>query len=58
MKPERLMVTVSKPRWGWRGKPGTTSPWYIDQPSRAEKSCPICRPASDAAGAMRASPLG
>ena len=52
------MVTVSNPRCGCEGKPGTVSPWYMLQPSLREKSCPMSRPASEAAGAMRASPRG
>ena len=48
------MVTVSKPRCGCCGKPGTTSPWYMRQPSLPAKSCPMSRPASDAS---RAEPL-
>ena len=39
MKPRRTMVTVSKPRCGCCGKPGTTSPWYMRQPSLPSKSC-------------------
>jgi hypothetical protein len=44
MRPERTKVTVSKPRWGWAGQPGTTVPWYIDQPSLPLKSLPMLRP--------------
>ena len=50
MSPRRTMVTVSKPRCGCCGKPGTTSPWYMRQPSLPAKSWPMSRPASDAAG--------
>ena len=49
-QPLRTSVTVSKPRCGCCGKPGTSSPWYIRQPSRGSKSDPISRPASDSAG--------
>ncbi len=58
MKPRRMKVTVSKPRWGWAGKPGMVSPWYIRQPSRPSKSIPRFRPASDAAGPRSAFPAG
>ena len=43
-------MTVSKPRCGCCGKPGTTRPWYMRQPSLPAKSWPRSRPASDAAG--------
>ena len=58
MKPCRTIVTVSKPRCGCCGKPGTTSPWYIRQPSRPSKSWPMVRPASDASGPIRSLPRG
>jgi len=38
IRPLRTMVTVSKPRCGWGGKPGTVSPWYMLQPSLRLKS--------------------
>jgi hypothetical protein len=50
MKPRRTNVTVSKPRCGCCGKPGTVVPWYMRQPSMPAKSMPISRPASDASG--------
>src|SRR5699024_4624514 len=50
--PSRTTVTVSNPRCGCWGNPGTVVPWYMDQPSRPEKSWPICRPSSEAAGRM------
>ena len=52
MKPWRTNVTVSKPRCGCCGKPGTMLPWYIRQPSAPAKSMPRSRAASDAAGPM------
>ena len=58
MRPRRTMVTVSKPRWGCCGKPGTTEPWYMRHPSFPAKSCPRLRPASDAAGPSRSLPAG
>ena len=44
MSPRRTIVTVSKPRCGCCGKPGTTSPWYMRQPSLPSKSWPRLRP--------------
>jgi hypothetical protein len=58
IRPRRTKVTVSKPRCGCAGKPGTSRPWYIRQPSRGSKSMPSCRPASDAAGPSLAFPAG
>jgi hypothetical protein len=58
MNPRRAIVTVSKPRCGWAGKPGTSSPWYMLQPSLRLKSAPRSRPANDATGAIRSSPRG
>ena len=59
MRPRRTIVTVSKPRCGCEGKPGTVSPWYMLQPSLPAKSWPICRPASKAgSGASCALPAG
>ena len=46
--PLRTRVMVSKPRCGCTGKPGTSWPWYMLQPSWALKSLPILRPASKA----------
>ncbi|MNT11119.1 hypothetical protein D3C72_1459830 [compost metagenome] len=57
-RPLRTMVTVSKPRCGCEGKPGTVSPWYMLQPSLRLKSWPIWRPASEASGPMRPLPFG
>ncbi|ODQ96856.1 hypothetical protein BFG51_12190 [Dietzia alimentaria] len=50
--PSSTTVTVSNPRCGCWGKPGTVWPWYIDHPSLPEKSCPRDRPAREAAGRM------
>ena len=50
IRPLRTMVTVSKPRCGCAGKPGTESPWYMLQPSLRLKSWPIARPASEVEG--------
>ncbi len=58
MSPRRTTVTVSKPRCGCCGKPGTRSPWYMFQPSLPAKSCPMARPASDAAGPNASLPSG
>jgi len=58
VRPLRTMVTVSKPRCGCDGKPGTVSPWYMLQPSLRPKSWPIARPASEASGPKRPLPLG
>jgi hypothetical protein len=58
MIPLRTKVTVSKPRWGWFGKPGTTLPWYMLKPSRPEKSWPMSRSPRGTAGARRSSPAG
>ena len=58
MSPLRTSVTVSKPRCGWPGKPGTVSPWYMLQPSLRLKSLPIWRPSSGTAGAKAPSPAG
>src|SRR5262249_46940276 len=44
------MGQVSKPRCGCAGKPGTTMPWYMLQPSFRLKSWPSSRPASEASG--------
>lgn len=50
---------VSNPRWGWDGKPGIVSPWYMLHPSRKLKSLPIRRCCSNSlAGAIFAFPLG
>ena len=46
IRPLRTSVTVSKPRCGCAGKPGTASPWYMLQPSWRLKSLPIWRPPS------------
>ena len=59
MRPLRTMVTVSNPRCGCDGKPGTVSPWYMLQPSLPAKSWPMLRPASSAGlGAICALPAG
>jgi hypothetical protein len=58
IRPLRTMVTVSKPRCGWPGKPGTSRPWYMLQPSFLLKSWPRSRPASGASGPSRALPFG
>jgi hypothetical protein len=58
ISPLRTMVTVSKPRCGCWGKPGTVAPWYRLQPSLRLKSCPMSRPASEAAGPICALPSG
>ena len=58
MKPWRTNVTVSKPRCGCWGKPGTTLPWYMRQPSAPAKSMPRSRAASDAFGPMCSLPSG
>jgi hypothetical protein len=56
MRPLRRIVTVSKPRCGCWGNPGTISPWYIRHPSFPSKSWPMFRPASEAAGPSRSFP--
>ena len=58
MTPLRTYVTVSKPRCGCCGKPGTSVPWYMRQPSTPAKSAPISRPASGASGPKRPLPAG
>ncbi len=58
MSPLRTSVTVSKPRCGWPGKPGTVSPWYMLQPSLRLKSLPIWRPSSGSARANAPLPAG
>ncbi len=58
VRPLRTMVTVSKPRCGCDGKPGTACPWYMLQPSLRPKSWPMLRPASDASGPKRPLPFG
>ena len=57
-EPGARTVTVSKPRCGCCGKPGTVLPWYIRQPSMPAKSMPMSRPSSEAAGPMRSLPSG
>ena len=58
-RPLRTNVTVSKPRCGWAGKPGTRLPWYIRQPSFGVKSAPMSRPSSSrTSGASVPSPAG
>ena len=57
-RPRRTTVTVSKPRCGCDGKPGTTSPWYMRQPSLPAKSWPMSRPANEAVGPSWSLPLG
>ena len=58
MKPRRTSVTVSKPRCGCCGNPGTVAPWYMLQPSPPEKSWPMSRPSSGASGPSRPLPRG
>ena len=58
MKPRRTNVTVSKPRCGCCGKPGTVAPWYMRQPSIPAKSMPMSRPASEASGPIASLPAG
>ena len=59
ISPRRTRVTVSKPRCGCTGKPGTRSPWYIEKPSWRLKSLPSARPPRAAAGTPCApSPAG
>ena len=50
ISPLRTIVTVSNPRCGCPGKPGTVVPWYMLQPSLRLKSWPRLRPASGASG--------
>ena len=58
IRPLRTSVTVSKPRCGWPGKPGTVSPWYMLQPSLPLKSLPIWRSSTGTAGPNAALPAG
>mmetsp|Transcript_6704 Transcript_6704/g.21159 ORF Transcript_6704/g.21159 Transcript_6704/m.21159 type:complete len:239 (+) Transcript_6704:745-1461(+) len=57
--PWRTSVTVSKPRCGCLGKPGTLRPWYMFQPLAEPKSEPSGRPRSSSLGGpIESSPAG
>mmetsp|Transcript_23742 Transcript_23742/g.64390 ORF Transcript_23742/g.64390 Transcript_23742/m.64390 type:complete len:288 (-) Transcript_23742:98-961(-) len=57
--PCRTRVTVSKPRCGCLGKPGTLLPWYMFHPVGDPKSEPSARPRrSSRGGPMLSSPRG